>query len=150
MLSYLHPFLCSIPSMFNHVLVLVHFFFLMRRRPPRSTRTDTLFPYTTLFRSNRRRSVHTTRAYLATAHRLIDFLEGHNGGAVAAACFQDVTLQDVRAFLGQRRVAGLANASAARALSAVRAFFDWLGDEGLAGKGALDGDRKSTRLNSSH
>src|SRR3546814_15637840 len=29
----------------------LHFFFLMIRRPPRSTRTDTLFPYTTLFRS---------------------------------------------------------------------------------------------------
>src|SRR3546814_19285616 len=28
-------------------------FFLMIRRPPRSTRTDTLFPYTTLFRSVR-------------------------------------------------------------------------------------------------
>src|SRR3546814_18670105 len=27
-------------------------FFLMIRRPPRSTRTDTLFPYTTLFRSD--------------------------------------------------------------------------------------------------
>src|SRR3546814_13779798 len=31
------------------------FFLLMKRRPPRSTRTDTLFPYTTLFRSPRRR-----------------------------------------------------------------------------------------------
>src|SRR3546814_17028808 len=29
------------------------FFVLMIRRPPRSTRTDTLFPYTTLFRSKR-------------------------------------------------------------------------------------------------
>src|SRR3546814_16518149 len=29
----------------------ISFFFLMIRRPPRSTRTDTLFPYTTLFRS---------------------------------------------------------------------------------------------------
>src|SRR3546814_2037350 len=29
----------------------MQFFFLMIRRPPRSTRTDTLFPYTTLFRS---------------------------------------------------------------------------------------------------
>src|SRR3546814_18884769 len=29
------------------------FSFLMIRRPPRSTRTDTLFPYTTLFRSER-------------------------------------------------------------------------------------------------
>src|SRR3546814_13248980 len=33
----------------------VCFFFLMIRRPPRSTRTDTLFPYTTLFRSQDRR-----------------------------------------------------------------------------------------------
>src|SRR3546814_12540092 len=32
-------------------LVCVYIFFLMIRRPPRSTRTDTLFPYTTLFRS---------------------------------------------------------------------------------------------------
>src|SRR3546814_13968765 len=32
-------------------LILLFFFFLMIRRPPRSTRTDTLFPYTTLFRS---------------------------------------------------------------------------------------------------
>src|SRR3546814_11200900 len=30
----------------------MYFFFLMIRRPPRSTRTDTLFPYTTLFRSD--------------------------------------------------------------------------------------------------
>src|SRR3546814_8371184 len=30
----------------------IDFFVLMIRRPPRSTRTDTLFPYTTLFRSN--------------------------------------------------------------------------------------------------
>src|SRR3546814_5488336 len=34
-------------------LFLYVFFFLMIRRPPRSTRTDTLFPYTTLFRSPR-------------------------------------------------------------------------------------------------
>src|SRR3546814_10042634 len=32
-------------------MFLVFFFCLMIRRPPRSTRTDTLFPYTTLFRS---------------------------------------------------------------------------------------------------
>src|SRR3546814_15516879 len=34
-----------------YIVVYVFFFFLMIRRPPRSTRTDTLFPYTTLFRS---------------------------------------------------------------------------------------------------
>src|SRR3546814_1202606 len=33
------------------VLFICFIFFLMIRRPPRSTRTDTLFPYTTLFRS---------------------------------------------------------------------------------------------------
>src|SRR3546814_10810870 len=32
-------------------MVIFLVFFLMIRRPPRSTRTDTLFPYTTLFRS---------------------------------------------------------------------------------------------------
>src|SRR3546814_7680898 len=36
------------------VMTLFCFFFLMIRRPPRSTRTDTLFPYTTLFRSDGR------------------------------------------------------------------------------------------------
>src|SRR3546814_6777126 len=34
-------------------LLLIILFVLMIRRPPRSTRTDTLFPYTTLFRSRR-------------------------------------------------------------------------------------------------
>src|SRR3712207_7746745 len=34
--------------------MILHFFFLMIRRPPRST----LFPYTTLFRSHHRRSLH--------------------------------------------------------------------------------------------
>src|SRR3546814_4392415 len=37
-----------------HVISTLIIFFLMIRRPPRSTRTDTLFPYTTLFRSQRR------------------------------------------------------------------------------------------------
>src|SRR3546814_14821640 len=37
---------CALLSLFGHVC-----FLLLIRRPPRSTRTDTLFPYTTLFRS---------------------------------------------------------------------------------------------------
>src|SRR3546814_10096773 len=36
---------------FVYLLLIFFVFFLMIRRPPRSTRTDTLFPYTTLFRS---------------------------------------------------------------------------------------------------
>src|SRR3546814_16010447 len=41
----MYSFFFFVPSFFYS------FFFLMIRRPPRSTRTDTLFPYTTLFRS---------------------------------------------------------------------------------------------------
>src|SRR3546814_15243508 len=40
--------------LFSLYVSLFFFFFLMIRRPPRSTRTDTLFPYTTLFRSEER------------------------------------------------------------------------------------------------
>src|SRR3546814_10763017 len=36
-----------------YIFSLLYIFFLMIRRPPRSTRTDTLFPYTTLFRSSK-------------------------------------------------------------------------------------------------
>src|SRR3546814_21109561 len=48
----IRPFLSTfeLPSLFIHYVFGV-FFCLMIRRPPRSTRTDTLFPYTTLFRS---------------------------------------------------------------------------------------------------
>src|SRR3546814_16997334 len=41
-------------QLFQSSVVSVLVFFLMIRRPPRSTRTDILFPYTTLFRSPRR------------------------------------------------------------------------------------------------
>src|SRR3546814_13407745 len=37
--------------MFDEYVYFLRFCLLMIRRPPRSTRTDTLFPYTTLFRS---------------------------------------------------------------------------------------------------
>src|SRR3546814_14352831 len=44
------------------------FFFLMIRRPPRSTRTDTLFPYTTLFRSGFVDGGAVSIAYDSTNH----------------------------------------------------------------------------------
>src|SRR3546814_10247128 len=56
-------------------LVFIFFFFLMIRRPPRSTRTDTLFPYTTLSRSAAQAS---TRNCGGTG--------GHRG-AIAAGCW---------------------------------------------------------------
>src|SRR3546814_9470618 len=45
---------------------LVSCFFLMIRRPPRSTRTDTLFPYTTLFRSLRQSAIAGEHGAAAT------------------------------------------------------------------------------------
>src|SRR3546814_8166218 len=45
----------------------------MIRRPPRSTRTDTLFPYTTLFRSQgRQRGAITGQARLAFQHAAVE------------------------------------------------------------------------------
>src|SRR3546814_10569782 len=40
----------------------------MRRRPPSSTRTDTLFPYTTLFRSCRARRTCSRRVHVRALH----------------------------------------------------------------------------------
>ncbi|KQN81622.1 recombinase XerC [Sphingomonas sp. Leaf67] len=78
---------------------------------------------------DRRRSGHTVRAYAATAERLIAFLQGHWGGAVDGGRLGRITAADLRAFLARRREDGLGNASAARELSAVRAFLDFAGVE---------------------
>src|SRR3546814_11457697 len=43
-------------------------FFLMIRRPPRATRTDTRFPYTTLFRSDFRVAVEESLEHFEGAH----------------------------------------------------------------------------------
>src|SRR3546814_12700145 len=69
-------------------------FFLMIRRPPRSTRTDTLFPYTTLFRS------HSSADILVQAlvDLGVDTVFGYPGGAVLPiydALFQHATIKHV-------------------------------------------------------
>ena len=74
---------------------------------------------------DRRRSVHTVRAYRASAERLTAFLIGHWGEAIDRAALARVTATDLRAYLAQRRESGLGNASAARELSAVRGFLAW-------------------------
>src|SRR3546814_7566954 len=51
----------------------------MRRRPPRSTRTDTLFPYTTLFRSDRPAMVARSRAVAAQLNKGVTGLLKKNG-----------------------------------------------------------------------
>lgn len=86
-------------------------------------------------RRDRGRSVHTARAYVATAHRLIAFLGEHRGAAIDAAALAALTQADLRAYLAHRRQgrdakgATLANSSAARELSAVRAFLAFAGAE---------------------
>src|SRR3546814_18341710 len=53
----------------------------MIRRPPRSTRTDTLFPYTTLFRS---REIGARRAVVGHEHRIAD--EDNVADRIGDAC----------------------------------------------------------------
>lgn len=69
-----------------------------------------------------RRSDHTVRAYVATAHRLIDFLAEHQGEIIDGLALTRIESADLRAFLAYRRGSGLGAASAARELSAIRAF----------------------------
>ena len=66
---------------------------------------------------DRRRSPHTVRAYVATAARLTLHL-----GAVRVP-----DTKELRGFLASRRNDGLCNASAARELSAVRSFLEFIG-----------------------
>lgn len=73
-------------------------------------------------RRDRRRSVHTVRAYQASAERLIAFLSRHWGEAIDRVALARLSTADLRAFLAFRRSQGLTNASAARELSAVRTF----------------------------
>ncbi|MDO6412884.1 tyrosine recombinase XerC [Sphingomonas sp. BIUV-7] len=71
---------------------------------------------------DRRRSVHTIRAYAATARRLIGFLGGHRSQLVDLPTLVAIDTAELRAFLAVRREAGIGNASAARELSAMRGF----------------------------
>src|SRR3546814_15765636 len=66
-------------SMFRFVLAVL-LCYCMIRRPPRSTRTDTLFPYTTLVRSHTERM---RRPSVAVTHRLDDY--GRSVGAIPTA-----------------------------------------------------------------
>jgi len=83
-------------------------------------------------RRDRLRSLHTVRAYVATAHRLIGFVGEHKGGPVDIATLATLGTNDLRAYLARRRTDGLTNASAARELSAVRAFLAYAGGEGAS------------------
>src|SRR3546814_10426014 len=63
---------------------MVYFFFLIIRRPPRSTRTDTLFPYTTLFRSQDRGAGELVLAALVGDRHAVEL-----GGRIALTAEAD-------------------------------------------------------------
>src|SRR3546814_10057759 len=72
--------------------VFFYFFFLMIRRPPRSTRTDTLFPYTTLFRSiKEHKSLGINRARAGEFFDLIDKFAGYGFNKSHAAAYALLT-----------------------------------------------------------
>ncbi len=78
---------------------------------------------------DRRRSPHTVRAYVATAHRFLDFLSAYRGEEIGRFTLLNISAQDLRAFLAQRRAEGLAASSAAREMSAVRAFLTFVAED---------------------
>src|SRR3546814_17120921 len=113
------------------VTYVIIFFFLMIRRPPRSTRTDTRFPYTTLFRSQS-----------GGARRLLRRVAGRDGGAG-----RRVRLRQV----GHRAVGAAAPAlSGSPARRRLQRALEGRGADRRARADLAAEDRKSTRLNSSH
>ena len=80
-------------------------------------------------RNDRRRSQHTVRAYVATAHRLIEFLGRYRAEEIAPSGLLDLAAADLRAFLADRRGEGLGPSSAARELSGVRAFLTYAAEQ---------------------
>src|SRR3546814_7459764 len=142
----------------------------MIRRPPRSTRTDTLFPYTTLFRSISRGyppqiplSGPAARAaapqYRASLqrHRIAAAADDREGLHRVPDADPDGLLARRRARLsgaqprasGQvlRAAAGTADVQAAADGGGIRSLFP---DRALLPRRGCAGDRKSTRLNSRH
>lgn len=84
------------------------------------SQADLLEAWQSHLADGRRRSPHTVRAYLATAARLIDVLEIGDWAMVAR-----IDAGALRTQLARRRAEGLGNASAARELSALKAFISF-------------------------
>lgn len=69
------------------------------------------------------------RAYAATAHRFIQFLGRYRGETIDGDALTTISATDIRAFLADRRAGGLGPSSAARELSAVRAFLGYAAEQ---------------------
>lgn len=70
----------------------------------------------------------TITAYRRDVSGYLGFLAGHMGGSVGHAQLSEVSVGDMRAWMAHERARGLTPRSLARALSAVRSFYRWLGD----------------------
>ncbi len=81
------------------------------------TRADILEAWQSHLAQNRRRSPHTVRAYLAAAARFLDGTEASDWPALAR-----LGVAELRRHLAERRADGIGNSSAARELSALKAF----------------------------
>jgi integrase/recombinase XerC len=85
--------------------------------------------FDTQLRLERRASPHTARAYVATAHRLLDFLMVHRGEPASPTDLTRLEAIDLRSFLARRRGEGLGASAAAREMSAVRAFLRFVAEQ---------------------
>src|SRR3546814_9372184 len=73
------------------------FFLLMIRLPPRSTRTDTLFPYTTLFRAQGRCEAHLAgRAARAVDDDAFDIVGGRRAGIALDLDIAEAVIGEMR------------------------------------------------------
>ncbi len=93
--------------------------------------TDLIQDYGIFLKDNRRLSVHSVRAYVATASRLSQFLRDHWGHRADRITLAAITSADLRAYLANRRGDGLVNRSTARELSAIRNFLHFALGEGV-------------------
>ena len=73
-------------------------------------------------------STHTIEGYRRDVARFLGFLTEHNGEPVGLQGLAKVGPRDMRSWLARLRSDGLSTRSAARALSAVKTFYRWLGD----------------------
>ena len=69
---------------------------------------------------------NTVEAYRSDLAEFIGFLRGHLQAEPGMRAFADLQARDIRAFLASRRREGLADASIARLLSAIKSFYRWL------------------------
>src|SRR3546814_18860093 len=120
----------------------------MKRRPPRSTRTDTLFPYTTLFRSTdfSARIARNTQIVIQEETGMTNVVDPLGGSYYVEALTNELVDKAWEIIERVEAEGGMAKAVAAGWPKAM------IEEAAAARQARVDRgeDRKSTRLNSSH